>query len=80
MHTIGVMTRLAAILKGNGVKPSHLARDAGVSRQHLLRLRCGTVDPTLHMMVILATAARRILGRKVSVGEMFDLGDGEPKR
>jgi len=38
-----------------------------------MRLRRGTADPTLQMMILLATAARRILGRKVEVSEMFDL-------
>jgi hypothetical protein len=30
-----------------------------------------------HMMIMLATVARRILRRKVQVREMFDLGDDE---
>jgi transcriptional regulator with XRE-family HTH domain len=52
-------TRLQTFLKSTGIRPAHLAHDAGVSRQHLLRLREGTAEPTRHMMVILATAARR---------------------
>ncbi len=71
------VTRLESFLKGKGIRAAHLARDAGISRQHLMRLRRGTSQPTLHMMIILATAARRILGRKVEVREMFDI---EPKR
>jgi len=66
-------TRLAAFLGATGIKPLRLAREAGVSRQHLYRLREGTMEPTRHMMIILATAARRILGRKVEVSELFDL-------
>jgi len=66
-------TRLDSFLRAQGIRPSHLAHEAGVSRQHLYRLRMGTMEPTRHMMILLATAARRILGRKVEVSEMFDL-------
>jgi transcriptional regulator with XRE-family HTH domain len=70
-------TRIESFLRGRGIRPSHLARDAGISRQHLMRLRRGMSQPTLKMMIVLATAARRILGRTVEVSEMFDI---DPKR
>ena len=69
-------TRLDSFLKASGVRPLHLAYDAGVSRQHVYRLRMGSAEPTRHMMVILATAAGRILRRKVDLVEMFDLSGG----
>jgi transcriptional regulator with XRE-family HTH domain len=74
-------TRLQSFMKANAIKPSHLADDAGVSRQHLYHLRMGTAEPTRKVMVALATAARRILRRKVEVPEMFDLTEatGDPK-
>jgi hypothetical protein len=68
-------TKLDAFLKANGVKPSLVARDAGVSRQHLYHLRIGAVDPTRHVMVALATACRRIMRRPVRVADLFDLGE-----
>jgi transcriptional regulator with XRE-family HTH domain len=77
MDRKSTVTRLESFLKGTGIRPSHLARDAGISRQHLMRLRRGTSQPTLQMMIILATAARRILGRKVELRELFDI---EPRR
>lgn len=67
------MTRLESFIRAQGIRPTHLARDAGISRQHLMRLRRGTTQPTLRVMIALATAAGRILGRKVEVSEMFDL-------
>jgi hypothetical protein len=66
-------TRLEDFLKANGIKPVHFARESGVSRQHIMRLRLGTMEPTRHMMVVLATAAWRILRRRVAIEEMFDL-------
>jgi hypothetical protein len=59
------------------VRPSYLADDAGISRQHLLRLRKGTAEPTRLVMIWLTTAARRILRSRVKITELFDLGDGE---
>jgi transcriptional regulator with XRE-family HTH domain len=74
MDRKSTLTRLESFLRGEGIRPSHLAHDAGISRQHLMRLRRGTSQPTLKMMIVLATAARRILGRKVEVPELFDIG------
>jgi len=67
------VTRLESFLGMNEIRPSHLAREAGANRQYILRLRLGTTEPTRRMMVILVTAARRILRRRVEVAEMFDL-------
>src|SRR6478752_7346241 len=69
------MTRLDDFLKANGIRPSHLADDAGVSRQYLYRLRVGTVEPTRRVMVALATACRRIMRRPVRVADLFDIGE-----
>lgn len=70
------LTRLESFLKLNGIKPAHLERDSGVSRQHLYRLREGEMEPTLHVMVALATACRRIMHpRPVRVADLFDLGE-----
>lgn len=68
-------TKLDAFLKANGIRPSLLIHGAGVSRQHVYRLRNGSTEPTRHMMIMLATAAGRILRRKVEVSEMFDLDE-----
>ncbi|HEV8433335.1 MAG TPA: helix-turn-helix transcriptional regulator [Thermoanaerobaculia bacterium] len=69
------MTRLQSFLKAKGIKPMRLAADAGVSRQHLLRLRRGTTEPTRRVMVALATACRRITRNPVRVADLFDIGE-----
>jgi plasmid maintenance system antidote protein VapI len=57
------------------IKPRELARVAFISRQHLVRLRAGTADPTRHVMVRLAMACTLILHRRVQLHELFDLTD-----
>jgi DNA-binding phage protein len=74
----GGKTRLAAFLEQTEIKPAVLARESGYSRQHLYRLREGTMEPTRICMVRLARACSRRLMRHVHVREIFDIGDDEP--
>jgi transcriptional regulator with XRE-family HTH domain len=69
-------TRLEAFLKSRGLKPAHVARESGYSRQHLLRLRNGGMEPTRKCMAAIAAACRRLSGEPVRAAELFDL-DGE---
>lgn len=58
-------------MKDNGIKPAELARSARISRQHLLRLRKGSMTPTLRMIVKVANGCGALLGRIVSPSELF---------
>ena len=69
-------TRLEAFLKSRGLKPAHVARESGYSRQHLLRLRNGRMEPTRRCMAAIAAACRRLSGESVRAADLFDL-DGE---
>jgi transcriptional regulator with XRE-family HTH domain len=69
-------TRLEAFLKSRGIKPAHLARESGYSRQHLLRLRLGRMEPTRRCIAAIAAACRRLSGESVRASELFDL-EGE---
>jgi len=69
------LTRLAAFMDATEIKPAVLSRESGYSRQHLLRLRKGTVEPTRICMVRLARACSSRLMRHVHVRELFDIGD-----
>ena len=62
------------------MKPSGLAERAGVSRQHLLRLRRGQMEPTRRMMVALADAASQMCCRTVYTVELFELSRGDESR
>ncbi len=75
-HTMRVMktSRLQAFIEQTGLKPAGLARESSISRQHLLRLRKGTADPTRAVMVAITSACGRLVGRQVSISELFDVG------
>jgi len=68
------MTRLERFILRNGIVRRQLALQAGVCRQQLQRLRYGRAEAKRSTMVKLARACGRILGRKVEVTELFDLG------
>jgi hypothetical protein len=66
-------TKLETFLKSRGIKPAHLARESGYSRQHLLRIRLGRMEPTRRCMIEVAAACARLSRERVSVTEVFDL-------
>lgn len=71
------MTRLERYIKKWGVMPTRFAKRAGVSRTHLLRLRNGEMEPTLHIMVALTEAASAMQFKTVYVVELFKLSHGD---
>jgi DNA-binding Xre family transcriptional regulator len=76
------ITRLEAFLKSRDIKPAHLARESGYSRQHLLRLRMGRMEPTRRCIAAVAAACRRLSGEPVRAAELFSLDDddGHPQQ
>lgn len=69
-------TRLEKFLKSRGIKPAHLARESGYSRQHLLRIRLGRMEPTRRCIAAISAACRRLSGEAVRASDLFDL-EGE---
>ena len=72
------LSRLGRFLRDNDVKQAELARLAGISRQHLYRLRFGLMEPKRPVMIWLTLACRRVLQREVLVTELFDFGEPQP--
>jgi predicted transcriptional regulator len=70
-------TRLEQYIKSRGIKPAHLARESGYSRQHLLRIRMGRMDPTRRCIAAIVAACRRLSRETVKATDLFDL-EGEP--
>lgn len=68
-----MVTRLERFIRKYDLKPSHIAREAGVSRTHLLRVRRGKDDPTRAMMIRIARACSRLLGTRVKVATLFNI-------
>ena len=73
MHMV---TRLEKFLKSRRIKPAHLARESGYSRQHLLRIRLGRMEPTRRCIAAISAACRRLSGEAVRASDLFDL-EGE---
>ncbi len=69
-------TKLERFLKTRGIRPAHLARESGYSRQHLLRIRVGRMEPTRKCIAAITTACRRLSGENVRASDLFDL-EGE---
>jgi hypothetical protein len=64
-------TRLERFIRSHGIKPAHLARESGYSRQHLLRLRFDRMRPSLACIVALVSALRRLTNKRVTAKDLF---------
>lgn len=71
-------TRLDRFLARKSIKPAPLARACGYSRQHLLRVRSGTMRPTTRMVYFLIAACIAITGdRTITANDLFNLEPSE---
>lgn len=70
-------TRLEQFIRSRGIKPAHLARESGYSRQHLLRIRMGRMEPTRRCIAAIVAACRRLSREAVKPTDLFDL-EGDP--
>jgi transcriptional regulator with XRE-family HTH domain len=68
-------TRLKAFMKQHGITILRLATMAELNENTVRTIRAGQTDPRRPTMVQMARGASAILRRKVSVTELFDLGD-----
>lgn len=64
-------TRIERFIRRNKIKPAELAREAGVTRQQLLRIRKGTADPRFMTALRIRDACSRLLLRYVAIEEVF---------
>ncbi len=67
------VSMLDAFCLANGISTGQLADAAGVIRQHVGRVRFAKSDLRIKFAKKIARGASRIVGRKVPVGELFDL-------
>jgi hypothetical protein len=67
------MTKLEAFIKAKGIKPAHLALHSEYSRQHLLRVRMGRMEPTRKCIKAIVSACRRLGREPVTASDLFDL-------
>lgn len=67
------MTTLEEFMRANKIRPTDLAREAGISRAHLYRLRMGKMDAKITTAVSLREACRSLLLKYVRIADLFDL-------
>lgn len=67
------MTKLEAFIKARGIKPAHLALHSEYSRQHLLRVRMGRMEPTRKCIKAIVATCRRLAREPVTASDLFDL-------
>jgi predicted transcriptional regulator len=68
-------TKLERYLIKWRIKPVDLAKWTGFSRQHLLRVRKGRMEPSRLCIKAITKACRGLSGRPVTALDLFDLGD-----
>jgi AraC-like DNA-binding protein len=66
-------TKLERWLRSRGIKPAHLARECGYSRQHVFRVRMGRIDPSRQCIASITAACRRLSGENVHATQLFEL-------
>ena len=67
-------TKLEQYRVSRNIKPVELARSTGCSRQHLLRIRNGEMEPTRPMIRAITLACRCLTQEVVSAADLFDIG------
>jgi len=67
------MTKLEEFLKAKRIKPAELARESGISRQQLLRIRSGNASVRLKTALRIRDACGRLISRTVRFEEVFEV-------
>jgi len=69
------MTRLETFIKSRGIKLVDLALESEYSRQHLLRIRMGRMEPTRRCMKAVTAACRKLSREPIHAADLFDLDE-----
>jgi hypothetical protein len=74
---LATLTPLERFLRENDVKPAHVAAVSGYSRQHLVRVRAGRMEPTRRCAAAILAAVRILSGNgTLKITEIFSFEDG----
>ncbi len=65
--------RLERFLRSRGIRPAHLARESGYSRQFLLHVRRGRITPSSRCIAHVVSACQRLARESVHPSDLFDL-------
>jgi hypothetical protein len=69
------MTKLEAFITARKLKPLRIAFEANYSRQHLLRIRKGEMEPTRKCIKAVTAAIRRLTQEPITAADLFDLDE-----
>lgn len=67
------MTPLERFLRAKKIKPVVLARETGIARQHLAKIRRGSMEPRRDTIAAIVSALRRLTLEQVSAHDVFAL-------
>jgi tetratricopeptide (TPR) repeat protein len=70
-----LLTRLDLFIKRRRVRKLPLARAAGYSRQHLLRMRLGQQEPSRRFVLDMTQALSAATGEAIKPGQLFERAD-----
>jgi hypothetical protein len=70
------LTPLERFIVRNEIKPAHLATASGCSRQHLLRIRRGRMEPTRRCIAAIVAGMRTLTRRNLTALDLFQFDDG----
>jgi len=70
------VTLLERFIIHNEIKPAHLSAVSGYSRQHLLRIRMGRMEPTRRCIAAILSGIRLLTQLKLTVVDLFEFEDG----
>jgi hypothetical protein len=69
------MTRLEHFIRGNGLSLSDVAEWSTMKQEDVQALLDGTVEPRMFDVYRLVGACSYLLGRRVRIAELLDLGE-----
>jgi hypothetical protein len=76
----GPASKVDTFCLANNIMTPRLADASEISRQHMTRVRFARTDVRIGIAKKIALGASRVVGRKVTIAELFDLDFEYPPR
>jgi hypothetical protein len=70
------LTPLERFIVRNEIRPLHLSAACGYSRQHLLRIRMGTMEPSRRCIAAIVAGMQSLTRRNLTALDLFRFDDG----
>jgi hypothetical protein len=73
---LATLTPLERFIVRHEIRPAHLAAASGYSRQHLLRIRMGSMEPSRRCIAAIVAGMRSLTRRNLTALDLFQFDDG----